>query len=330
MIHKIAMDLVTVSEAAAVAGDKWVGRGDKIAADQAAVDAMRSAFHNLDIDGVVVIGEGEIDEAPMLYIGEEVGTKNGPAVDIAVDPLDGTTLTSKGMANAVVVMAVAKRGHLLHAPDMYMEKIAVGPKAAGHVDIDAPVAENIKNVAKALGKAVEDVVVICLDRPRHRDVIDATIKTGARLKLITDGDVAGAIATAIEGVEGDIMIGIGGAPEGVVTAAALRCLGGEMQARLAPRHDGETQRAHNMGIEDINKVFTTEELAKGDDLVFVATGVTGGYLLNGVRHVDNRVITHSLIASSRTNSYYFVERNHLITSKIEEEQQEWEIKKRDF
>ncbi len=263
MDRELTLEFVRVTEAAAIAAGRWLGRGDKEMADEAAVTAMRRMFDTVQIDGTVVIGEGEMDEAPMLYIGERVGTKTPPEVDVAVDPLEGTSIVAKGLTGAIAVLAVAPKGCLLHAPDMYMDKIAVGPKAAGKVSLDAPVDENIKAVAGALGKQVEDVTVVILDRPRHEELIRKVRKTGARIQLISDGDVAPAVATTFEGTGVDIMMGIGGAPEGVIAAAALRCLEGEMQARLWPMDDNELERIAKMGIADHKKLLLMEDLARG-------------------------------------------------------------------
>jgi len=275
MDRELAMEFVRVTEAAAIASGRWMGKGDKIAADQAAVDAMRQAFDDVSISGKVVIGEGEMDEAPMLYIGEVVGA-GGVKVDIAVDPLEGTNLVAKGLPGAIAVLAIAPRGGLLHAPDMYMDKIAVGPKAAGKIDINAPVIDNLTAVAKALEREIEDLTVVILDRPRHADIIKQVRDAGARIKLIADGDVSPAINAAIEGTGVHMLLGTGGAPEGVIAAAAMKCLGGDMQGRLIPESDADIERARSMGITDINKVLTIDDLVSGDDAIFAATAITQG------------------------------------------------------
>ncbi|PRX35783.1 fructose-1,6-bisphosphatase II [Orenia metallireducens] len=320
MQRELAIEFVRVTEAAALASARWMGRGDKDSADQAAVDAMRGMFDTIDIDGEVVIGEGEIDEAPMLYIGEKIGTRAGevPKVDIAVDPLEGTTIIAEGRPNALSVLAVASHGSLLHAPDMYMDKIAVGPDAKGAIDIDASVEENIKAVAKAKGKAIEDITVVILDKPRHRvedGLIEQVRRVGARIKLIKDGDVAGALATALPDTGVDIMMGIGGAPEGVLAAAGLKCIGGDMQARLIPRNDEEIERAKEMGIDNVNEALRLEDLAAGDEIIFSATGVTDGEMLKGVRFQENNAITHSLVMRSKTGTMRLVEAIHCLDQK---------------
>lgn len=309
----LALGLIRVTEAAALGGAKFMGRGDKNAADQAAVDGMRKMFDSLDIRGTVVIGEGEMDEAPMLYIGEKVGCgdENSLEVDIAVDPLDGTKCVARGLPNALAVVALATKGGLLHAPDMYMEKIAVGPKAKGCVSLDAPLSENIKNVAKALSKSIEDVTVIMLDRERHNYLMDEVRKVGARMKLIGDGDIAAAIATGFEDTGVDIMVGIGGAPEGVIAAAALKCLGGDMQARLYPETEEERQRCKEMGIEDLKKIMMLDDIVKGDDVYFAATGVSDGDLLKGVVYYQNeRARTQSVVMRAQTGTVRFVNTIH--------------------
>ncbi|MEG0370709.1 MAG: class II fructose-bisphosphatase [Clostridium sp.] len=313
MDRDLALGLVRVTEAAALGCAKLMGRGDKIAADQAAVDGMRKTFDLLNIRGTVVIGEGEMDEAPMLYIGEKVGCGDEYSieVDIAVDPLDGTNLVAKGVPNAIAVVGIARKGCLLHAPDMYMDKIAVGPRAVGCVSLDAPLSENIINVAKALGKKVEDVTVIMLDRERHQHLMDEVRKVGARMKLITDGDVASAIATGFEDTGVDIMVGIGGAPEGVIAAAAIKCLGGDMQGRLYPENEEEIARCKEMGIEDYNKLLMLEDIVKGDEVYFAATGVSDGDLLKGVINYKNDVSkTQSVVMRAKTGTVRFVDTIH--------------------
>jgi fructose-1,6-bisphosphatase II / sedoheptulose-1,7-bisphosphatase len=298
----LAMEAVRVTEAAAIASERLVGRGDEKAADQAAVDAMRTALNGLDIVGRIVIGEGERDEAPMLYIGEEVGSGNGPAVDIALDPLEGTTLTAKAMANALAVLAIAPRGGMLHAPDVYMDKIAVGPGyPAGVVDLDRSPAENARAVAKAKGCDVADITVCVLDRPRHAEIIASLRQAGARIRLISDGDVAGVIHTTDPATGIDLYLGSGGAPEGVLACAALKCVGGQFQGRLLFRNNDERGRAERIGVTDLNRKYDLHELVSGD-AVFAATGVTDGALLEGVRRHDSFVSTHSIVMSSATRT----------------------------
>lgn len=314
MERELALEFVRVTEAAAVACGRWMGRGDKIAADQAAVDAMRAAFDTVSISGRVVIGEGEMDEAPMLYIGEEVG-HGGREVDIAVDPLEGTNLVAKGLPGSIAVLAIAPRGCLLHAPDMYMDKIAVGPLARGKIDINAPVKENLKAVAAAMSRRVEDLTVVILDRPRHAAIVKEARDAGARIKLITDGDVSPAINAAIEGTAVHMLLGIGGAPEGVLAAAAIKCLGGDMQGKLWPESDADIERAKSMGITDINKVFTLDDLVKGDEVIFAATAITQGDLLSGVRYFGGGARTHSLVMRGSTGTIRFVDAIHKFDKK---------------
>lgn len=315
MERELALEFVRVTEAAALASGRLMGRGDKIAADQAAVNGMRGVFDTIHIDGTVVIGEGEMDEAPMLYIGEKLGTGEEPCVDIAVDPLEGTNLVAKGLPNAISVVAVAERGCLLHAPDMYMEKIAVGPKAAGKIDLNAPVLENLKAVADALNKSIGDLTVVILDRGRHEKLIREVRKAGARIKLITDGDVAPAIAAGFENTGVDMLMGIGGAPEGVIAAAGLKCLGGELQGRLVPQNEEEFERCKKMGLKDPNRVLTLDDLVKGNDVFFSATGITDGDLLKGVRYSGKGAITHSLVMRAKTGTIRFVEAFHKLDKK---------------
>lgn len=308
--RNLALDSVRVTEAAALASARLMGRGDERAADQAAVDAMRSALNILDIDGTVVIGEGERDEAPMLYIGERVGSGNGPELDIALDPLEGTTITAKGGPNAISCIAMAPKGGFLAAPDIYMEKIAVGGGLPpGVVRLDDPPAVNLARLAEAKGVEIEDLVVLILDRPRHEKLIREVREAGARIRLITDGDVAGVIATARPDTGIDIYMGIGGAPEGVLAAAALRCIGGQFQGRLVFRNDDERARARRMGIEDLDRVYDLEELASGD-VMFAATGVTDGTMLRGVRRVGNRIYTQSIVMRSKTGTVRIIETEH--------------------
>jgi len=313
--RNLALDSVRVTEAAALASARLMGRGDEKAADQAAVDAMRRALNVLDIDGTVVIGEGERDEAPMLYIGEKVGTGRGPKVDIALDPLEGTTITARGGSNAISCLAMAPAGGFLNAPDIYMDKIAVGgglpPKL---IDITKPPAWNLGRLAEAKGVAVEDLVVLILDRPRHQELIAAVRAAGARIRLISDGDVAGVIATARPESGIDIYMGIGGAPEGVLAAAALRCIGGQFQGRLVFRNDDERARARRMGITDFDRVYDIEDLARGD-VMFAATGVTDGTMLKGVKRIGHKIITQSIVMRSKTGTVRLIETEHNILLK---------------
>ncbi len=313
--RNLALDSVRVTEAAALASARLMGRGDEKAADQAAVDAMRRALNVLDIDGTVVIGEGERDEAPMLYIGEKVGTGRGPKIDIALDPLEGTTITAKGGSNAISCIAMAPAGGFLNAPDIYMDKLAVGgglpPKL---IDITKPPAWNLARLAEAKGVAIEDLVVLILDRPRHQELIAAVRAAGARIRLISDGDVAGVIATARPESGIDIYMGIGGAPEGVLAAAALRCIGGQFQGRLVFRNDDERARARRMGITDLERVYDLEDLAKGD-VMFAATGVTDGTMLKGVKRIGQKVVTQSIVMRSKTGTVRLIEAEHNITLK---------------
>ncbi|WP_053954751.1 class II fructose-bisphosphatase [Inediibacterium massiliense] len=319
MDRNLALNLARVTEAAALGAAKYMGRGDKNIADQAAVDGMRNMLDTLNIDGVVVIGEGEMDEAPMLYIGEQIGkaTSSAIKVDIAVDPVDGTNCVAKGLPNAVAVVAIAPRGHLLNAPDMYMDKIAVGPKAKGVIKLDAPVKENLKNVAKALNKNITDLTVTMLDRERHEGIIKECRELGVRIKLFQEGDVAAAIATCFEDRGVDIMLGIGGAPEGVIAAAALKCLGGEFQGRLVPYEEEEKQRCEKMGV-DCSKVLLMDDLVKGDEVFFAATGISEGDLLNGVTYYGNNMAkTHSVVMRAETGTIRFIEAIHKLDQKPE-------------
>nr|WP_193170730.1 class II fructose-bisphosphatase [Nisaea nitritireducens] len=314
MDRNLALEAVRVTEAAALAASRLMGRGDEKEADQAAVDAMRSALNNLEIDGTVVIGEGERDEAPMLYIGEKVG-KGGPKIDIALDPLEGTTITAKGGPNALAVVAMANEGGFLNAPDVYMDKIAVGGDLPeGVVDLDNSVAENLANLAKAKKMEIEDLVVCILDRPRHSDLIAKVREAGARIMLIDDGDVSGVIATSQPTSGVDLYMGSGGAPEGVLAAAALRCIGGQMQARLLFRNDDERGRATRLGITDFDRKYGLLDLASGD-VMFAATGVTTGTMLQGVRKYPGGAMTHSIIMRSKTGTVRTVEAHHDWTRK---------------
>lgn len=316
MDRDLALGLVRVTEAAALGSGKLMGRGDKNAADQAAVDGMRKMFDILSVRGTVVIGEGEMDEAPMLYIGEKVGCggESSLEVDIAVDPLDGTELVARGLTNAIAVVALAKKGCLLHAPDMYMEKIAVGPRAKGAIDLDATLGENVKRVAKALGKEVEDVTVIMLDRERHQRHMSEVREAGARIKLITAGDVAAAIATCFEDTGIDMLVGSGGAPEGVIAAAALKCMGGDMQVRLLPDNAEDVERCHKMGITDLQKAMKIDDVVKGEEVYFAATGVSDGDLLKGVVYYENeRAKTQSVVMRAETGTIRFINTIHNVT-----------------
>lgn len=319
MDRNLALNLARVTEAAALASAKFLGRGDKNAADQAAVDAMRRMFDTINIDGTVVIGEGEMDEAPMLYIGEQIGKAGEKAakIDIAVDPLDGTNSIAFGRPEAVSVVAISPRGTMLNAPDTYMNKIAVGPKAVGHIDINASIEDNIRAVAKALDKDVTEVTITMLDRPRHDELVDRIRKLGARIKMITDGDVIAAINTCFEGTGVDMAVGIGGAPEGVITAAALKCLGGEIQGVLKPITDDQKRRCKEMGCE-LDKVYHTDDLVKGDEIFFAATGVSHGELLRGVNYLENNMATtQTLVLRRETGTIRFIKATHKLDKKPE-------------
>ena len=317
MDRNLALELVRVTEAAALVSSQFMGRGDKNGADGAAVEAMRRAFETVKVDGEVVIGEGELDEAPMLYIGEKVGmaTEDSMKVDIAVDPLDGTTLIAKGLPNVISVIAMGKKGSLLKAPDTYMKKIIVGPKAKGCIDLNASVEENIKNVAKALNKKTTEMTIIVQDRERHDYIFEAARKLGTRIKMFGDGDVAAGIATCFEDTGIDMLMGIGGGPEGVITAAAIKCMGGDMQAQIYPLSEQERIRCHEMGLtdEDISKVLSLEDLAQGDELFFAATGITDGDLLKGVVSLgNNRITTNSVVMRAKTGTIRFVDAIHSV------------------
>jgi fructose-1,6-bisphosphatase II len=311
--RNLALELVRVTEAAAMAAARWMGRGDKKGADGAATNAMRTVLGDVAMDGIVVIGEGEKDEAPMLYNGEQLGDGSPPPVDIAVDPLEGTTLTALGRSNAIAVIALSQRGTMFDpGPCFYMWKIAVGPEAAGCIDINATPTENLKEVAKALGRSVRDLTAVVLDRPRHEDLIDEIREAGARIRLIQDGDVAGAISTGWPEAGTDILFGIGGTPEGVISAAALKCLGGEIQGRLAPQSEEEKQNVLNSG-RSLDQVLHTDDLVGGDNCFFAATGVTDGELLRGVRYDRNGAITSSLVMRSRSGTWRRIEAHHKLT-----------------
>ncbi|MCX7569580.1 class II fructose-bisphosphatase [Tumebacillus sp. DT12] len=316
MERELALEIVRVTEAAALAASRWMGTGKKNEADNAATTAMRAMFDSVNFKGTVVIGEGEMDEAPMLYIGEKLGAGWGPKLDVAVDPLEGTNIVAKGLWNGLTVVAVAPEGTLLHAPDMYMEKIAVGPKARGKVHLDASVTENLHAVAKATNKHISDVVACLLDRPRHEAIIEEIRAAGARIKLISDGDVAAAINTCFEHTGVDIMFGSGGAPEGVLAAAAIKCLGGDLQGRLKPENDAEFDRCKEMGLKDPTQILMLDDLVKGDDAIFAATGVTDGELLKGVRFLGSHVATsHSIVMRAKTGTVRFVEARHRLDQK---------------
>ncbi len=311
--RNLALELVRVTESAATFASRWIGRGDKIAADQAAVDAMRLMINTVSMRGVVVIGEGEKDEAPMLFNGEEVGDGTGPEVDVAVDPLEGTRLTALGMPNAISVIAVAERGTMFFpGAALYMDKIAVGLEAADAIDIDASPTENLERVAEAKGVDVNDLTVVVLERERHDDLIAELREAGARVNLIRDGDVAPAIAAAQEGTGVDLLMGIGGTPEGVISAAAIKSLGGAMQGKLWPRNDDERQALLAAGF-DLDRILTTDNLVQGDDVFVAATGVTSGALLRGVRVVHDRVETDSIVMRSRSGTFRRIQASHPLT-----------------
>ncbi|MFE8942870.1 class II fructose-bisphosphatase [Streptomyces sp. NPDC003233] len=308
--RNLALELVRVTEAAAMAAGRWVGRGDKNGADGAAVRAMRTLVSTVSMNGVVVIGEGEKDEAPMLFNGEHVGDGTGPEVDIAVDPIDGTTLTAKGMPNAIAVLAAAERGAMFDPSAVfYMDKLVTGPEAAEFVDIDAPVAVNIKRIAKAKKATPEDVTVVILDRPRHEGLIREVREAGARIKLISDGDVAGSIYALREGTGVDLLLGIGGTPEGIISACAVKCLGGTIQGKLWPKDDEERARAIDAG-HDLDRVLTTDDLVSGENVFFVATGITDGELLRGVRYRSETALTESIVMRSKSGTVRRIDSEH--------------------
>ncbi|KUO21846.1 class II fructose-bisphosphatase [Streptomyces dysideae] len=311
--RNLALELVRVTEAAAMAAGRWVGRGDKNGADGAAVRAMRTLVHTVSMNGVVVIGEGEKDEAPMLFNGERVGDGTGPECDIAVDPIDGTTLTAKGMPNAIAVLAAADRGSMFDPSAVfYMDKLVTGPEAADFVDINAPVAVNIRRVAKAKRSTPEDVTVVILDRPRHEGIIEEIRETGARIKLISDGDVAGSILALREGTGIDLLLGVGGTPEGIISACAVKCLGGTIQGKLWPKDDEERQRAIDAG-HDLDRVLTTDDLVSGDNVFFVATGITDGELMRGVRYRSETATTDSIVMRSKSGTVRRIDSEHRLS-----------------
>ncbi len=311
--RNLALELVRVTEAAAMAAGRWVGRGDKNGADGAAVRAMRTLVSTVSMNGVVVIGEGEKDEAPMLFNGEHVGDGTGPECDIAVDPIDGTSLTAKGMSNAIAVLAAADRGTMFDPSAVfYMDKLVTGPEAADFVDIDAPVSVNIRRVAKAKRSTPEDVTVVILDRPRHESLIQEVRETGARIKLISDGDVAGSVLAVREGTGVDLMLGIGGTPEGIISACAMKCLGGTIQGKLWPKDDEERQRAIDAG-HDLDRVLFTDDLVSGDNVFFVATGITDGELLRGVRYRSETATTDSLVMRSKSGTIRQIKSEHRLS-----------------
>lgn len=310
MDRTLSLEFARVVEAAALRSGRLLGRGQKDAADGLAVDAMRQAFDSVRISGTVVIGEGEIDEAPMLYIGEHVGA-GGPEVDIAVDPIEGTNLIAKGQNGAIAVMAIAEKGGLLHAPDMYMEKLCVGPRGAGAIDITKSLTENIKNVAAKMERNVDEITLVMLDRERHQGLMKEAREVGARIMLISDGDVNPAMECCIEGSGVHMVVGTGGAPEGVLAAAALKCVGGDMQARLKPETEEEIRRCHEMGIADVNQVLTLNDLVRTDDVIFAATAITRGNLLNPIQYFPGGARTHTIVMRSKTGTVRFLDTVHM-------------------
>ena len=310
MDRTLSLEFARVVEAAALRSGRLLGRGQKDAADGLAVDAMRQAFDSVRISGTVVIGEGEIDEAPMLYIGEHVGA-GGPEVDIAVDPIEGTNLIAKGQNGAIAVMAIAEKGGLLHAPDMYMEKLCVGPRGAGAIDITKSLTENIKNVAAKMERSVDEITLVMLDRERHQGLMKEAREVGARIMLISDGDVNPAMECCIEGSGVHMVVGTGGAPEGVLAAAALKCVGGDMQARLKPETEEEIRRCHEMGIADVNQVLTLNDLVRTDDVIFAATAITRGNLLNPIQYFPGGARTHTIVMRSKTGTVRFLDTVHM-------------------
>ncbi|RXZ84755.1 class II fructose-bisphosphatase [Paenibacillaceae bacterium] len=316
MERELALELVRVTELAALAASPWLGRGEKDGADGAATEAMRHMFDSVSIQGVVVIGEGEMDEAPMLYIGEQLGNAQGPEVDVAVDPLEGTELVAKGLNNALSVLAVAPKGQLLHAPDMYMEKLAVGPALAGKLSLHDPVRTTVEKAALALGKSLSDLTVILLDRERHSEMVSEVRKAGVRIKFLSNGDVAGAMAPAFPETGIDLYVGSGGAPEGVLAAAALKCLGGEIQGRLMPENQSQFDRCVEMGIVDPRRVLTMDDMVGTGDVIFTATGITPGEFLGGVRYLaDQRAETHSVVMRAKTRTIRYIRSLHYLPNK---------------
>lgn len=309
MDRQLSIEFVRVTEQAALRSAKLMGRGDKEGADQAAVDGMHQQFAMVPISGTVVIGEGEMDEAPMLYIGEKLG-KGGEEVDIAVDPVEGTNLVAKGKQGAIAVLAIAPKGCLLHAPDMYMQKICVGPRAKGCIDINASITQNLTSVANAMKRNISDLTVVILDRERHAKIINEARKAGARICLISDGDVAPSVECGIQGSGIHMAVGIGGAPEGVLAAVGLKCLGGDMQAKLIPQNDEQIKRMHAMGITDVNKVLYMEDLVKGDDCIFTETAITDCFTLKGVKYFDGGARTSTLVLRYKTGTVRFIETIH--------------------
>lgn len=309
MDRTLSLEFARVVEAAALRSGRLLGRGLKDEADGLAVDAMRQAFDSVRISGTVVIGEGEIDEAPMLYIGEHVGA-GGPEVDIAVDPIEGTNLIAKGQNGAIAVMAIAEKGGLLHAPDMYMEKICVGPRGAGAIDITKSLTENIQNVAAKMGRKVDEINLVMLDRERHYGLMKEARDLGARIMLISDGDINPAMECCIEGSGVHMVVGTGGAPEGVLAAAALKCAGGDMQARLKPGNEEEIRRCHEMGVKDVNQVLTLDDLVRTDDVIFAATAITRGNLLNPIQYFPGGARTHTIVMRSKTGTVRFLDTIH--------------------
>ncbi|AZS16394.1 class II fructose-bisphosphatase [Paenibacillus lutimineralis] len=316
MERELALEIVRVTEMGALSSACFIGRGDKNAADQAATTAIRSMFDSVSIDGTVVIGEGEMDDAPMLYIGEKVGNKQGPSVDVAVDPLEGTEVVARGLENAQSVIAIADRGCLLHAPDIYMEKLACGPQLAGKLSLEDPVDVTLQKASQVTGKAISELKIMVLDRERHQGLINSLRQAGVRVKLLDHGDIAGAIATALPDNEVDLYMGSGGAPEGVLAAAALKCLGGEMQGRLLPQGPFELQRCHMMGLDDPLRVLHMEDMVGSGDVIFAATGVSTGEFLTGVRFIGNdRAETHSVIMRAQSRTIRYIRSIHYLPSK---------------
>ncbi|MFB6365517.1 class II fructose-bisphosphatase [Paenibacillus elgii] len=316
MERELALEIVRVTELAALSAARWMGRGDKIQADGAATTAMRAMFDSVSVRGTVVIGEGEMDEAPMLYIGEQVGNGQGPEVDVAVDPLEGTELVAKGLNNALAVIAIANKGNLLHAPDMYMEKLAVGPALAGKLSLIDPLETTLQRAADILDKPLSNLTIMILDRDRHRKQIDTLRRVGVRIKFLSDGDVAGAMAPALSESGIDMYVGSGGAPEGVLAAAALQCLGGELQGKLLPSNQEEYDRCIAMGLTDPHKILTMEDMIGRDDVIFAATGITPGEFLNGVRYLpDLRAETHSIVMRAKTRTIRFIQSIHYLPNK---------------